>query len=1552
MAQNVCFTLDSVAFERQILTLISHSDPHPPYLPVAATKNGTTCLSRIKNLNVLLNNVRAFYENVLNQILVIRLPDVVQIAIGCNDDLLLSLPNGSELGTQFALPSAQMNGEGPSTALAKNHDASLPVHGQEDARLLLMLILGCAVQCEHKQHFIEQIKQLDIGIQHAIVECIQTITDNPESVFLVSEWSDPEVVALERDRLYSTMVSNICTMTKERAQLAQRVVDLSHELFTLTVTSFNSSNNGLANGHLSTSNSSLNNNSHSSQQSTLNSDQKSHFLVELAEVKSKLRRVQQELEEKNEALVELKEIVEQNKEFCNKLRHDNLELTQEARTAKAYRDEIDVLNERVRKIDRLEVEVQRYRDKMNELEYFKTRVDELREDNRILGETKTMLEEQLESSRKRSEKLPELEEKILKLNAYGNELNLQRELDRNQIDRLIEELGHIRQEKKSTVDELAKVQQELTDLRTQIHLHGSLGHESSREGSLMDQINQDATHRLIKLEHENQKLQNQLADMESSHVDLNSILLLLDMTTFRTVDGHNNREQPGAGGENKSKLEALADIKEAIETLKLTKSKHQNLTNINGELEKELSQLKGQLQDERAKWEALERSHTQSQAELGKYQRIIEQKNKRLEELTSELSAIEAENQMLTANADSLKSSLRKLDQLESDITNVESDRHRLEQEKKSADKEIQRLKVSLEYKDQLLDENAAKLSTLDLENRKLRKDIENIALLGSKLKEAERENKDLTNNLSIQKSTLAALQSDLVGEKLKCQKYADEFDRIVENINKVLAENNLSQETISINGQHLDLSTDFRCIVEKCLQAKDQQIGELESRLAQSTADGDQMKQIIDSMSVHSKSEENPASDSSNALQRTIDHLEGELKQIKTDLAIQKDGHSELAIKHELAVSELTLVQERNGELQNDLVQAQVQNSLLTSQNDSLAKQTDELHEQLATIQDSIEKLKMKCGEYETAHRLLIMDNESLQEIHEQLTADYDNLSETHAHLKQSYKSLKSSHKELEEKMVTLSEQHEQLRLAAAEERDQFKREHSQDQNVEQLVIKLTKAQEEAKALHGEYERLQTEHKMLQNIYKKLRSDNNDLKLKHTELQGETAECKDRMSSLNVDVSKLSSYCQMVAITNATLEKQRKTLAKQSAQLLSQYNEMLVDLTRATECGDKNLCDKLRDLGGKREKLEKLFQEYDVSIEKSMPSMAVNGKHQGKGLDDNIYGRLWESETPSLLYSTNLLRQYSLNGHGGVGSGVAGRSPVKNSPLSSGKFLSNHQAHLYSPQANSLDKVSINLTAAISPRQCPPTPPSTATSSPLPNVSRVSPLVTNNKNTVLLNSSSPATGNTPPASFIRGAYKSSSVNYGSLMQRQQQQQRNLHHQNGSPVQQQFVYVMPQATSVATTAAPVPLAKRATNVQLASPSASNNNLMYRSYQQQQQPPSSQLPACNASDNSLSSSSTTSSSSASCEDHPLNGSCNITTPTSNNNNHRHQPSPLRQQQHQVTPSPSAANLNAINNNGPLAAKEITGNNSSTVTNGPTTNNASGPSNSIWYEYGCV
>jgi len=55
---------------------------------------------------------------------------------------------------------------------------------------------------------------------------------------------------------------------------------------------------------------------------------------------------------------------------------------QDARAAKAYRDELDAVRERAERVDKLEMEVQRYREKLSDIEFYKTRTEELREDNR------------------------------------------------------------------------------------------------------------------------------------------------------------------------------------------------------------------------------------------------------------------------------------------------------------------------------------------------------------------------------------------------------------------------------------------------------------------------------------------------------------------------------------------------------------------------------------------------------------------------------------------------------------------------------------------------------------------------------------------------------------------------------------------------------------------------------------------------------------------------------------------------------------------------------------------------------------------------------------------------------------------------------------------------------------------------------------------------------------------------------------------------------------------------------------------------------------------
>ena len=47
---------------------------------------------------------------------------------------------------------------------------------------VLLLILGCAIQSEDKEFVVENIKSLDVPIQHAIMEYIQEVRENKKSL--------------------------------------------------------------------------------------------------------------------------------------------------------------------------------------------------------------------------------------------------------------------------------------------------------------------------------------------------------------------------------------------------------------------------------------------------------------------------------------------------------------------------------------------------------------------------------------------------------------------------------------------------------------------------------------------------------------------------------------------------------------------------------------------------------------------------------------------------------------------------------------------------------------------------------------------------------------------------------------------------------------------------------------------------------------------------------------------------------------------------------------------------------------------------------------------------------------------------------------------------------------------------------------------------------------------------------------------------------------------------------------------------------------------------
>ena len=196
----------------------------------------------------------------------------------------------------------------------------------------------------------------------------------------------------------------------------------------------------------------------------------------------------------------------------------NLELTQEARAARALRDELDILRERANKVHLLETELQSYKDKMSQMESLKCRVEEVREENKILVETKEMLEDQLESTRKRCSHIMSVENELYKYKAQLHNSQLESENDKKRIEELEEENLQLQMSSKSSISESQSILAEMETMKNSKNQDTNILTEQLGEGMS----------RIHKLEFELKRLraENEDLKLDKFHSDSQKMLNL------------------------------------------------------------------------------------------------------------------------------------------------------------------------------------------------------------------------------------------------------------------------------------------------------------------------------------------------------------------------------------------------------------------------------------------------------------------------------------------------------------------------------------------------------------------------------------------------------------------------------------------------------------------------------------------------------------------------------------------------------------------------------------------------------------------------------------------------------------------------------------------------------------------------------------------------------------------------------------------------------------------------------------------------------------------
>ncbi|XP_062979891.1 girdin isoform X2 [Elgaria multicarinata webbii] len=1129
---------------------------------------------RIQNLSILVRQIKSYYQETLQQLIMMPLPNV--LIIGKNPF--------SEQGT-------------------------------EEVKKLLLLLLGCAVQCQKKEEFIERIQSLDFDIRAAVAAHIQEVTHNQENVFDL-QWMDDNALSQEyTEPLLKSMALHLKRLIDERDEHSETIIELSEERDSLHFLP-----------HASAAQSPC------GSPGMKRTESRQHLSVELADAKAKIRRLRQELEEKTEQLLDCKQELEQIEIEFKRLQQENMNLVSDARSARVYRDELDALREKAIRVDKLESEVSRYKERLHDIEFYKARVEELKEDNQVLLETKTMLEDQLEGTRARSDKLHELEKENLQLKAKLHDMEMERDMDRKKIEELMEENMTLEMAQKQSMDESLHLGWELEQINRSSELcevpRKSLGHE----------VNELTSSRLLKLEMENQSLLKTVEELQNvvgSAEGSNSKILKMEKENQRLskkLEGLQNElveeKQSLQNSQNLSKdlMKEKAQLEKTIETLRENserqikileqENEHLNQTvaslrqrsQISAEarvkdIEKENKILHESIKETSGKLNKIEFEKKQMKKELEHYK----EKGERADELEKEVQHLEKENELLQKKITNLKITCEKLDALEQESASLDVENRKL---KKTLDS-LKNLSFQLES---LEKEN----TQLDEENLELRRAVESLKSNNIKVAQLELENKELESekgqlqkSLELMKTSfkkterLEVSYQGLDTENQRLQKALENSNKKIQHLESELQDLETENQALQKNLEELKISSKRLEKLEKENKLLEQETSQLEKDKKQLEKENKRLRQQADIKD--STLEENNVK---------IGHLENENKSLIKEIGVCKEASvrlKEIEKENKELVKRATIDKKTLVTLREDLVNEKLKTQQM---NNDLEKLTHELEkiglnkERLLHDEQSTDDSKYKLLE----SRLESTLKKSLEIKEEKIAALEARLEEStnlNQQLRQELKTVKKNYEALKQRQ----EEEKMVQNCSSRSGEESQSVNKWERESQETTRELLKVKDRLIEVERNNATLQAEKQALKTQLKQLETQNNNLQAQILALQRQTVSLQEQNTTLQTQNAKLQ-------VENSAINSQSTSLMNQNAQLLIQQS--------ALENENESLIKEREDLKSlydslikDHEKLEQLHErqaaEYESLISKhgNLKSAHKNLEVEHKDLED-----------------------------------------------------------------------------------------------------------------------------------------------------------------------------------------------------------------------------------------------------------------------------------------------------------------------------------------------
>ncbi|XP_013012954.1 protein Hook homolog 3 isoform X2 [Cavia porcellus] len=414
---------------------------------------------------------------------------------------------------------------------------------------MLQLILGCAVNCEQKQEYIQAIMMMEESVQHVVMTAIQELMSKESPV---SSGNDA-YVDLDRQLKKTTEELNEALSAKE--EIAQRCHELDMQVAALQEEKSSLlAENQILMERLNQSDSIEDPNSpagrrHLQLQTQLEQLQEETFRLEAAKDDYRIRC--EELE---------KEISE--------LRQQNDELTALADEAQSLKDEIDVLRHSSDKVSKLEGQVESYKKKLEDLGDLRRQVKLLEEKNTMYMQNTVSLEEELRKANAARSQLETYKRQVVELqNRLSEESKKADKLDfeykrlKEKVDSLQKEKDRLRTERdslKETIEELRCVQAQEGQLTAQGFM--PLGSQESSDSLAAEIVTPEIREKLIRLQHENKMLKINQEGSDNEKIAL--LQSLLDDANLRKneLETENREKLHEANNELQKKRAIIEDL--------------------------------------------------------------------------------------------------------------------------------------------------------------------------------------------------------------------------------------------------------------------------------------------------------------------------------------------------------------------------------------------------------------------------------------------------------------------------------------------------------------------------------------------------------------------------------------------------------------------------------------------------------------------------------------------------------------------------------------------------------------------------------------------------------------------------------------------------------------------------------------------------------------------------------------------------------------------------------------------------------------------------------